>query len=174
MSRHATANDMRFVTSLNKNRLDDLKAGAEITARTGYSVSEMIEKATADRVKFAVRLRAEAVEATGLAVPRWRLAVSRSYYSMYHAARALCFFRHKGDDHEKHIELPKHLPKDFPAREYWENALKTARLQRNNADYLPYPIDEGSFRSTAEKQLRESAEFLPVVRGYLRSKGCTL
>lgn len=174
MPRRATADDMGFLTNLNKKRLEDLKAGAAITARTGYSVSELVEKATADRVDFAGRLRAEAIEATSLAVPRWRLAVSRSYYSMYHAARALCFFRHGGDDHEKHTELPKHLPTDFPAREYWENALKTARLQRNNADYRPYPTNEESFRPTAEQQLRESAQFLPVVRSYLRSKGCGL
>ncbi len=39
--------------------------------------------------------------------PMRRVAVGRYYYAMYHAMRAVVYFRTPGDDHEQHSDLPR-------------------------------------------------------------------
>ena len=92
---------------------------------------------------------------------------------MYHSLRAATFFSYGGDDHEKHVELPLKLPHDFPDRANWENALKNARLERNKADYDPYPKREASFRDSAIVQIVVARSLPPIVGIYLKGKGCT-
>jgi uncharacterized protein (UPF0332 family) len=104
--------------------------------------------------------------------PSYRTVLARSYYAIYHAARSVSYFAHRGDDHESHRDLPSHLPKDFPDRARWENDIKVARLERNRADYEPYPKGEVAFRASSEIILSSAKEFLPVARRYLKSKGC--
>jgi hypothetical protein len=93
---------------------------------------------------------------------------------MYHAARAVVFFTEGGDDHEAHMELPKHLPKDFPDRDQWENEIKAARFERNRADYDPYPKSDGAFSAVARSSLATAERFLAVTRRYLVRKGCNV
>jgi uncharacterized protein (UPF0332 family) len=108
-----------------------------------------------------------------LKAPPYRSAISRYYYSMYHCFRAAAFIFHRGDNHEGHSELPKHLPTDLPSLALWRNELKIARLARNDADYDPYPrtntpwlVKAKSIKTNANKAVLET-------RNYLRSKGCT-
>ena len=103
-----------------------------------------------------------------------RLRITRSYYAMYHAARAVVFLVKKGDDHESHSTLPEHLPKDFPDRHAWHNELKNARFERNRADYDPYPKGERGFSGTAHATYHQADAFIKVARVYLRKKGCSL
>ncbi len=77
--------------------------------------------------------------------PMCRVAVGRYYYGMYHAMRAVVYFHVTGDDHEQHSVLPRSMPADFPDADFWKNALKDARLRRNEADYDPYPMSDVSF-----------------------------
>jgi hypothetical protein len=93
---------------------------------------------------------------------------------MYHAARSVVFIAQGGDDYEAHTELPKHLPKDLPSRDQWENELKTARYERNRADYDPYPKSDTAFRTTAEATLKTAETFFPVAKNYLKRKGVGL
>ena len=93
---------------------------------------------------------------------------------MYHAARSVVFFVHKGDDHESHQDVPKNLPKDFLDRARWENEIKTARLERNRADYDPYPKGDRSFFGPSQSVLQSAEDFLPVARAYLKRKGCKI
>lgn len=79
-----------------------------------------------------------------------------------------------GDDHEAHMELPKHLPRDFPDRDRWENEIKTARFERNRADYDPYPSTDNAFKKTASSTFATAESFLSVARRYLVRKGCVL
>jgi hypothetical protein len=80
----------------------------------------------------------------------------------------------RGDDHESHSDLPKHIPNDFPNRNVWENCIKTARLERNRADYDPYPKLDRAFADAAKCTLESAQEFLPLVRQYLLRRGCKL
>lgn len=91
---------------------------------------------------------------------------------MYHAVRALVFYTTGGDDHEAHSELPGHLPKDFSNRDVWENELKNARLERNKADYDPYPKGDHAFHKAAEDVVKKAATLLPLAKRYLAKKGC--
>lgn len=106
--------------------------------------------------------------------PDYRSAISRYYYSMYHAMRAVVFLVSKGDDHEQHSELPRHTPSDFTDRDVWENRLKDARVRRNDADYEPYPVNAGDLRSVALTLQLHAWEFLPAVESYLVRKGCEI
>ena len=131
----ANDNDLTFVSKGTKERLDLLAAGVSLEKRTGYSISILRGKAVGDRLGLARFILKNAEHALTQAVPSYRTAVSRAYYSMYHAARALSFFSNGGDDYEEHSKLPGNIPKDFPSRASWENKLKRARLERNRADY---------------------------------------
>ena len=102
----------------------------------------------------------------------YRLVVSRSYYAMYHAVRAVVFLSYGGDDHEAHDKLPGQFPTDFNDRATWENRLKTARLDRNRADYEPYPKSDTAFRATAFDTCRTAENLIHECRTYLRSKRC--
>jgi uncharacterized protein (UPF0332 family) len=93
---------------------------------------------------------------------------------MYHAARAVVFFTYRGDDHQSHQDLPKQLPKDFAERVRWENDIKIARLERNRADYDPYPKSDKAFSQPAKLVLKNAQEFLPLAKRYLNGKGCKI
>ncbi|MGE3066876.1 MAG: HEPN domain-containing protein, partial [Hyphomicrobiaceae bacterium] len=106
--------------------------------------------------------------------PSFRDSVSRSYYSMYHAARTVTYVFHRGDDHEEHNALHKALPDDLPNVDQWRNDLKAARLRRNEADYEPYPKPDGDFAAIGKSQLTNAATFLIVTETYLKAKGCRI
>lgn len=92
---------------------------------------------------------------------------------MYHCLRAAAYIYHGGDDHERHSELPRHVPGDFPDRNAWANRLKVARLTRNAADYDPYPKSDIAWRGQASEIKSDADTILQVTRHYLRGKGCT-
>jgi uncharacterized protein (UPF0332 family) len=100
--------------------------------------------------------------------------VGRSYYAMYHAVRAVVFLAYGGDDHEAHAKLPGQLPADFSDRTNWENTLKSARFDRNRADYDPYPRTDAAFRTTALETCRAATDLIQECRAYLRGKGCSV
>jgi len=93
---------------------------------------------------------------------------------MYHAARVVSYWHAGGDDHEEHNILPGHLPLNFPDRAVWENRLKNARLERNRADYDPYPKTDRPFQAAATENFKLASLFLPLAKAYLRREGCTL
>ena len=101
-------------------------------------------------------------------VGRYRDATSRAYYASYHAMRAVTFRATGGDDHEKHSDLPNHLPEDLPDPPKSKNGLTTARLARNRADYDPYPKTETGFRADAEETIAFAEAALRDARRYLR------
>ncbi len=168
----ARANDVLFVSKSDRKKLELLISGASLEKRTGYSIEVLVSKATADRLELSQQLR-RAAEAAGRRRD-FRSATSRAYYSMYHALRATAFFSHRGDDHEEHVRLPQGIPADFPDRARWENDLKGARLDRNRADYDPYPKNDLMFKTTAFELIRKAQDLWPVVRSYLKKKGCSL
>ncbi len=156
-------------TSLNQFRL-----GIHIATLSGSTIDQLIENAAKDRFQFAQKLVRIATRILDGKKPEHRVALGKTYYGMYHAARAVVYFIERGDDHEAHAELPKHLPKDFPDRDEWENKLKIARLERNRADYDPYPKSDGAFAPTAHSTTATAKQFLIAAKRYLTRKGCAV
>ena len=150
------------------------RLGAHLVTTSGLSIDDLAAIACRDRFQFAQKTLRAAKGALSTNPAQNRLGLGRAYYAMYHAARALVFFKHLGDDHEAHSELPRHLPKDFPNRAAWENTLKIARLERNRAGYDPYPKSDASFATSAQSVLSDAQQFLAAVKKYLIKEGCTL
>lgn len=170
----AHAKDLLFVSKSDKKTIASLKAGASLQKRTGYWIDQLRVKATADRIELSRKLLLAAKAAARGRSRSYRSATSRAYYSMYHAFRATAFFIHEGDDHEEHTKLPSGIPDDFPSKATWENDLKGARLDRNRADYDPYPKNDLTFKQMALDLVKKADSLRLVVRTYLRKKGCPL
>jgi uncharacterized protein (UPF0332 family) len=165
----AFVKDLLFVSKSPKERLDYLAAGASLVARTGLDVKKLRAKAAFDRLVLAGAVLKEA-KALYVGHSLRRTVVSRAYYAMYHAVRAATFLSYGGDDHEQHTVLPSKLPLDFPDRNLWQNALKNARLERNRADYDPYPRRDEEFENIAEAMLVEAKDLVVLARKYVREK----
>jgi uncharacterized protein (UPF0332 family) len=142
--------------------------------RSGHDLDTLLEHAARDRFRFAQENLKWARAAIQSASPQNRVGLARAYYAMYHAARAVVFYVERGDDFEAHSELPKHLPNNFPNRAQWENSLKNARLERNRADYDPYPKSDRTFGIIARSILTSAEDFLVLAKRYLIQKGCRI
>lgn len=154
--------------------INSFRLGVHFHKTSGLAIDDLLGNAAKDRLLLAQRTLSNAQWAITPPSPMHRLALARAYYSMYHAARAVVYYVEAGDDHEAHTELPKHIPKDFPDRSHWENEIKTARLERNRADYDPYPRGDRPFTAYARTTLTSAEIFLPIAKQYLIRKGCKL
>lgn len=159
------------VSKAKSRQLKDIRWGAHLVRDTGYEIDELTAKAVTDRLQLARTILGHADEMLKMAEPPYRSIVSRAYYSMYHATRALSYYSMEGDDQEEHSKLPSGIPDDFPTRAHWENNLKSARLERNRADYDPYPKRDKNFKEAANLFVKMSHVYLPMVRKYMMSKG---
>lgn len=166
--------DLLFISKSPKAKLDMFKAGISLETRTGYSLAELVDKATNDRLILGREFIRHAKNALGSQQPCYRSAVSRSYYSMYHVFRGVTYYVTGGDDHEDHTKLPSAIPADFPSQGHWENDLKSARFDRNRADYDPYPRNDRQFAAAAARLLGQADALLPIARAYLRGRGCRI
>jgi uncharacterized protein (UPF0332 family) len=163
-----------LLTQAKKNKFDDLKLGVTLEKKSGHSIDELREHAIRDRLRFAQQILNTTKKIAKIHSKEHRLTTVRSYYALYHAARALVYFCEGGDDHEEHSKVATKLPNDLPEKETWQNRLKTARLDRNRADYEPYPTKLKEFAATARLTLQYADEFIRVVKRYLKKKGCAL
>ena len=66
-------------------------------------------------------------------------AVSRAYYAMYNAARAVVFLL-AGKDVDNHEALARSLPHRVPRQAEWQKKLNDYRRLRNEADYDPFSV----------------------------------
>ncbi len=153
--------------------LDAWAEGVSLESDTGLSINELRRRAAVDRWWLAHDFRRRGRKMVGQAPPQHRDAVSRFYYSMYHAFRAIVFIEFGGDDHEAHSTLQKSIPQNFPSRQQWSNRLKNARLDRNSADYDPYPKSETAWRSASQRLSADADELLSVTKTYLIATGCS-
>ena len=160
-----------FATS-KKRDLDRFDQGMVLQEAFRCSIRELRLRVVKDRIGLAMHCLTAAKRALKNRPVSYRLIIGRSYYAMYHAARAVAFLSHGGDDHEAHDKLPGQLPNDFADRANWENVLKNARLDRNRADYDPYPKKDAAFRQTAFETCSAALDLIQECRSYLRSKGC--
>lgn len=167
----ATEQDLLQISKGSKDRLDTLAWGESLAARTGYSINDLRNKAVTDRLRLASSILKSAEQLLMSPNPSYRTTVSRAYYAMYHTVRALSYFANGGDDHQEHSKLPGNIPRDFSSLIHWENKLKQARLDRNRADYDPYPKKDEKFEPIAQDLVHSARQLLPVTRQYLKTKG---
>ena len=160
----------RLVRAINE-QINYWKEGVSLQKDSGRTIPELINKAAADRWYFAYEHRHNANKLLNSKPPLYRSAISRFYYSMYHAIRACVFISHGGDDHQEHRELPLHIPNDFPSGPNWQNMLRNARELRNRADYEPYPKSNIAWKQDALDLKKDADLFLSTTRTYLRNKG---
>lgn len=149
-----------------------LEEGVYLTTVTARTIADLKQQASADRLSLAGQFHETANKLLRARPTQSRSAISRYYYSMYHAMRSVVFFVHGGDDHEKHNALPGVTPSDFVDAAIWQNTLKDARGRRNEADYDPYPMETVDFLATARDLQGKSAQLLVEARSYLTTKGC--
>ena len=157
-----------------QKQIKDWKEGVSFQNDSGQTISQLINNAAADRWRFAYEHRHNANKLLRSKSPLYRSAISRYYYSMYHAMRACVFVGHQGDDYEQHSKLPQNIPDDFPSGPIWQNILKDARDVRNRADYEPYPKSNTAWKPHALNLKKYADLFLPTTRTYLQNKGCIL
>ncbi|UKE77473.1 HEPN domain-containing protein [Xanthomonas graminis] len=169
MAKKMLVKDLLFVSKSPKETLDYLAAGASLVARTGADIKRLRFKAASDRLALAASFLKEA-NALSKGGGLRRTVVSRAYYAMYHAARAATFISFGGDDHEQHTVLPSKLPLDFPDSKKYQNSLKSARFERNRADYDPYPRSDEDFSGAAATLLADAVLIVSTARKYIRAK----
>ena len=157
-----------------KELIRNWQEGVSLAQDSGQSIEALYRAAAATRWSLAFEFRRHATASLNRRPPLFRSAISRYYYSMYHALRAASYVHVPGDDHESHSDLPRNIPTDFPDRDHWSNQLKSAREFRNQADYDPYPTGIGAWRTLAIGLRPEVDKLLPLTRAYLVGKGCEL
>lgn len=150
------------------------KEGVSLQKDSGRTIPELINRTAADRWYFAYEHRHNANKLLKSKPPLYRSAISRYYYSMYHAMRACVFVFHGGDDYQEHGKLPLHIPSDFPSEANWQNMLRNARVLRNRADYEPYPKSNVAWKQDALDLKKDADLLLSQARTYLENKGCIL
>lgn len=155
-----------FISNSRAAQLSGLAGGA---ARYPFPVAQMVVQATSDRLALAgEHLRAGDHSLLGL---RFRSSISRHYYAMYHAARAIVYGVTTGDDHERHSVLPRNLPAAMVNQAQRESELTSARLLRNEADYDPYPASESAWEQDARTLSVTAADFVQECEDFALANG---
>jgi uncharacterized protein (UPF0332 family) len=172
MAQFARSEVLLRVSKAEKQLIANWSEGVSLQSRSGRKLEELRHRATADRFQLALDSRRRGDRLLAATPPLYRDALSRHYYAMYHAMRAVVFFVEGGDDHEKHAELPSRVPPDFTDADIWQNSLKNARTVRNAADYDPYPKAASAWRLDAESLRNDARRLLSLCHKYLRTKGC--
>lgn len=156
------------------NQVEYWKEGASLENDSGRTISQLIFQAAAERWRLAYDHRRNANKFVNSKPPMYRSAISRYYYSMYHAMRACVFVFNGGDDYQEHSKLQSKIPRDFPSGLNWENILKDARELRNRADYDPFPKSDAAWKKYALSLKVDTDLLLANTRTYLQNKGCVL
>lgn len=158
-----------FLLRITTSKSAQIDAMEGVGGRVPFPRSALIAQAAVDRISLAgTHFR---TADTLLLQEDFRSAISRFYYAMYHAARAITFAHHGGDDHERHSVLPRNLPSDLERRNELSAELVGARLLRNQADYDPYPSVSGAWRGEAQSLASTAAGFVQSCEAYALEKG---
>lgn len=139
------------------------------TGRYPMPIADLVRQATSDRLQLAgAHLRdGDALLRAG----QFRSSISRHYYAMYHAARAITYAATAGDDHQQHSRLTRNLPAPLAARQQMETDLSDARLLRNSADYDPYPPNESDWEAEARGLSVTAARFVQSCDDFALKQG---
>jgi len=163
-----TDSELLLISKSSQDTLKNFADGVALVRRARASIGKLQIRVARDRLKLAKMQLRDAVVAFQTTPTLYRTTVSRAYYAMYHAARAATYLSAGGDDHEKHNVLPTKFPADFPNSEVWKNRLKNARLERNRADYDPYPLDDAAFGGLATQMIAEAKQLIKLTQQYIK------
>lgn len=166
--------ELLLISKYKKGQIDWLRNGVRIEQVAGCSIGELLLRATVARRGLSEQFLKSAGILLKAKPARHRDAISRSYYAMYHAARAVVYLDHQGDDHQEHDQLHRFIPADFPDSALWQNELKEARLKRNEADYDFLPRGNVPFRKASLSLFGKARAFHLVCATYLRGRGCPI
>ena len=101
---------------------------------------------------------------------RYKNALNRAYYSIFHAIRAVNAL--DGYDSSKHSGVISYFNQNYVKENIFPKELsKIIRLaseNREKADYLDFFI---ASKNEAEKQIHRAEEFIEYIRAYLSQKG---
>jgi uncharacterized protein (UPF0332 family) len=162
------------VSEAPRQLVKDWKEGVSLEGEFACSIDDLLRKSAVARWRLGSEQLRDGKALLRLKRPVYRSAVSRFYYAMYHAFRAVTYLNNRGDDYQGHSDLPQSLPQDFPALGDWKLKLKNARLERNRADYESYPKSHTARARIAAALQSDATEALRLTRQYLLDKGCAL
>ncbi|MFJ8711366.1 HEPN domain-containing protein [Streptomyces anulatus] len=163
-----TSTDL-LLLHISTSRSDAISALPAGRGRYPFPVNQLLQQVVTDRLLLAgEHLRSGDHLLLGM---QYRSAISRHYYAMYHAARAVVFAENRGDDHERHNVLPRNLPPTLPNSANRENELTDARLLRNQADYDSYPLNESEWAADARTLSVTAANFLQEFEQFAATNG---
>ena len=101
---------------------------------------------------------------------RYKNALNRAYYSVFHAIRAVNAL--KGFDSSKHSGVIAFFNQNYVKEGIFSKDLSKIITQASNsrekADYLDFYIASSE---EAQKQIERAEEFLDVIRQYLENQG---
>ena len=101
---------------------------------------------------------------------RYKNALNRAYYSIFHAIRAVNAL--DGFDSSKHSGVIAHFNQNYVKQGIFSKEasklIKLASEKRENADYLDFFI---ASKEEADAQIKRAETFIEWVKAYLESKG---
>jgi len=136
---------------------------------TRTQVDELINRLVRDRLTKAVDYLAFAQRLDASVTLNQPHIISRCYYAMYHAARALVLHVRRADldDHDR---LPAALGQVLGTN--YGDVLGRWREIRNQTDYSPYaPVN---LASQAAAAVSDAGSLLAACRDYLQNRGVSL
>lgn len=136
---------------------------------TRAQVDELINRLAIDRFAKAINYLVFARQQDANVALNQPHIISRCYYAMYHAARALILHVRRADvdDHERLSVALSHV-----LGTNYGDVLGRWRDMRNQMDYSPYaPADLASQAATA---VSEASALLTACRDYLENRGVSL
>ena len=136
---------------------------------TRAQVDELVNRLVGDRFAKAVDYLTFAQQLDASVTLNQPHIISRCYYAMYHAARALALYVRRADldDHDR---LPAALGQVLGAD--YRDVLGQWRAMRNQTDYSPYAAVD--LASQAVMAASDANLLLTACRDYLRNRGVGL
>lgn len=166
--------DVKLLSRFEKIAGEQLGLFREITDAAApldtAKLEEIINELTADRFIFAREIFETAKTFDITTTGGQKAAISRSYYAMYQASRAI-IFHYERSDIDSHSALPERIPEQLPNQKHWSDRLDYWRRARNKVDYSPYP--NGALDVMAADALNDATNFLNLCQQFLKRRGCT-
>lgn len=130
-----------------------------------------MDNSVADLSEYRLNRAKEDLEAASktLELGEYKTSANRSYYSMFHAVRALLAL--KGIDFKKHSGVISYFNKEYIKTEIFPKQLSGyitgANKIRQSSDYDDFFI---ATKEEAQKQLENEGNFIQAIEAYLKSK----
>lgn len=166
MTKNISDSLLKNFERLSSEKYQLLHSLAEEGLFTSTYLESLIENATIKRYNLALSFCESANSINIKTDMDARNIISRNYYGMYHAARAVIFHYYRYD-RDNHKEVSKFI-KRLLGTDYGD-ILKEWRDYRNKADYSAYPqID---YTDYAKESIKVAKEFLSKCKEYLQERG---